>query len=118
MTLGEAFEVAFQMAQKEKAAEEAKEFERTLSQSDADDSSQSISSSKASLNTVWPWEEGSKRYTLHNTLINHYIHVFRFNTAVYMHDTLQFTFNTKINDNFIWFYNLPRLPLPHFVNSH
>ncbi|XP_063399609.1 ankyrin repeat and SAM domain-containing protein 1A-like isoform X4 [Mytilus trossulus] len=52
MTLGEAFEVAYQMAQKEKAAEEAKEFERTLSQSDADDSSQSISSSKASLNTV------------------------------------------------------------------
>ncbi|XP_052064614.1 ankyrin repeat and sterile alpha motif domain-containing protein 1B-like isoform X3 [Mytilus californianus] len=52
MTLGEAFEVAYQMAQKEKAAEEAKEFERTLSQSDAEDSSQSKSSSKASLNTV------------------------------------------------------------------
>ena len=58
MTLGEAFEVAYQMAQKEKAAEEAKEFERTLSHSDAEDSSQSKSSSKASLNTVWSLVHG------------------------------------------------------------
>ncbi|XP_055998045.1 ankyrin repeat and sterile alpha motif domain-containing protein 1B-like isoform X10 [Ostrea edulis] len=50
MTLGEAFEVAYQMALKDKAMVEATEFEQKLSQSDTDDSS--ISSSKASINTV------------------------------------------------------------------
>lgn len=51
MTLGEAFEVAYQMALKDKAMVEASEFEQKLSQSDTDESS--ISSSKASINTVW-----------------------------------------------------------------
>lgn len=50
MTLGEAFEVAYQMALKDKAVAEASEFEQKLSQSDTEDSS--ISSSKASINTV------------------------------------------------------------------
>lgn len=50
MTLGEAFEVAYQMALKDKAMVEASEFEQKLSQSDTDESS--ISSSKASINTV------------------------------------------------------------------
>ncbi|XP_062614188.1 ankyrin repeat and sterile alpha motif domain-containing protein 1B-like isoform X1 [Saccostrea cucullata] len=50
LTLGEAFEVAYQMALKDKAMTEATEFEQKLSQSDTDDSS--ISSSKASIHTV------------------------------------------------------------------
>ncbi|XP_050410780.1 ankyrin repeat and SAM domain-containing protein 1A isoform X2 [Patella vulgata] len=50
LTLGEAFEIAYQMALKEKAEEDAFEFELKLSQSDLDDST-SISS-KASISTV------------------------------------------------------------------
>lgn len=50
LTLGEAFEVAYQMALKEKASVEAMELERKLSHSDQEDT---ISiSSKASVNTV------------------------------------------------------------------
>ena len=50
LTLGEAFEIAYQMALKEKAEEDAVQFERQLSQSDQDDAT-SVSS-KASVNTV------------------------------------------------------------------
>nr|KAG5692405.1 hypothetical protein BaRGS_000689 [Batillaria attramentaria] len=50
LTLGEAFEIAYQMALKEKAEEDAFQFERQLSQSDADDATSQ--SSKASVNTV------------------------------------------------------------------
>lgn len=50
LTLGEAFEIAYQMALKERAEEDAFQFEQQLSQSDPDDSA-SVSS-KASVNTV------------------------------------------------------------------
>ena len=51
LTLGEAFEVAYQVAQKAKAAEDSMEFDRQLSQSDMEPDSMSISS-RASINTV------------------------------------------------------------------
>ncbi|XP_064602362.1 ankyrin repeat and SAM domain-containing protein 1A-like isoform X2 [Liolophura sinensis] len=51
LTLGEAFEIAYQVALKEKAEEEALEFEKKLGQgSDAEDSASH--SSKTSLNTI------------------------------------------------------------------
>ncbi|XP_046569447.1 ankyrin repeat and SAM domain-containing protein 1A-like isoform X2 [Haliotis rubra] len=50
LTLGEAFEIAYQMALKEKAEEDAMEFEKKLSPSDQEDTTSA--SSKASLNTV------------------------------------------------------------------
>ena len=50
LTLGEAFEIAYQMALKEKAEEDAEQFERQLSHSDHDDST-SVSS-KGSVTTV------------------------------------------------------------------
>ncbi|XP_033752699.1 ankyrin repeat and SAM domain-containing protein 1A-like isoform X2 [Pecten maximus] len=51
LTLGEAFEVAYQMALKEKAQAGAMEFDRQISQSDVEPDSISISS-KASISTV------------------------------------------------------------------
>ncbi|OWF50733.1 Ankyrin repeat and sterile alpha motif domain-containing protein 1B [Mizuhopecten yessoensis] len=51
LTLGEAFEVAYQMALKEKAQAGALEFDRQMSQSDVEPDSISISS-KASISTV------------------------------------------------------------------
>ena len=50
LTLGESFEVAFQMAMKDKSMEEAMELDRKTSQSDVEDSC-SITS-KVSTNTV------------------------------------------------------------------
>lgn len=50
LTLGESFEVAFQMAMKEKSIEEAMELDRKTSQSDVEDTC-SITS-KVSTNTV------------------------------------------------------------------
>ncbi|XP_041365228.1 ankyrin repeat and SAM domain-containing protein 1A-like isoform X2 [Gigantopelta aegis] len=50
LTLGEAFEIAYQMALKEKAEEDALDFERKLSQNDPDDTTSL--SSKASVSTT------------------------------------------------------------------
>ena len=51
LTLGEAFEIAYQMALKEKAEEDALDFERKLSQNDPNDDTTSLSS-KTSVSTT------------------------------------------------------------------
>ena len=50
LTLGESFEVAYQMALKEKSNEEAMELDQKMSQSDVEDTYSTVS--KISTNTV------------------------------------------------------------------